>query len=165
MDEGVSIQAQKRRILEYVRYKKLNLANDDIIIEEGVSGGIPLWDREAHHVGGSAGRQLLLGAHLRMGRGRGVNRERARVADVGHVADELERVDESGTRLARESYRNHTGQYPQGKNIQKKYTLKACDTIHLTHQTKFGLLKRKTFIISLFNVTQTFFFCYFICFF
>mmetsp|Transcript_10221 Transcript_10221/g.46890 ORF Transcript_10221/g.46890 Transcript_10221/m.46890 type:complete len:402 (+) Transcript_10221:3891-5096(+) len=36
-----------------------------------------------------------------MGRGRGVNRERARVADVGHVADELERVDEGGTRLAR----------------------------------------------------------------
>ena len=45
VDEGVSIQAQKRRILEYVRYKKLNLANDDIFIEEGVSGGIPLWDR------------------------------------------------------------------------------------------------------------------------
>ena len=45
VDEGVSIQAQKRRILEYVRYKKLNLANDDIIIEEGVSGGNPLWDR------------------------------------------------------------------------------------------------------------------------
>ena len=40
VDEGVSIQAQKRRILEYVRYKKLNLANDDIIIEEGVSGGV-----------------------------------------------------------------------------------------------------------------------------
>ena len=32
VDEGVSIQAQKRRILEYVRYKKLNLAYDDIII-------------------------------------------------------------------------------------------------------------------------------------
>ena len=45
VDEGVSIQAQKRRILEYVRYKKLNLSPDDIIIEEGVSGGIPLWDR------------------------------------------------------------------------------------------------------------------------
>ena len=45
VDEGVSIQAQKRRILEYIRYKKLNLANDDIFIEEGVSGGIPLWDR------------------------------------------------------------------------------------------------------------------------
>jgi len=41
VDEGVSIQAQKRRILEYVRYKKLNLSPDDIIIEEGVSGGIP----------------------------------------------------------------------------------------------------------------------------
>ena len=45
VDEGVSIQAQKRRILEYVRYKKLDLSPDDIIIEEGVSGGIPLWDR------------------------------------------------------------------------------------------------------------------------
>ena len=45
MDEGVSIQAQKRRILEYVLYKKLNLANEDIFIEEGVSGGIPIWDR------------------------------------------------------------------------------------------------------------------------
>ncbi|MDB9835065.1 recombinase family protein [Candidatus Poseidoniaceae archaeon] len=45
VDEGVSIQAQKRRILEYVRYKKLELSPDDIIIEEGVSGGIPLWDR------------------------------------------------------------------------------------------------------------------------
>ena len=42
VDEGVSIQAQKRRILEYVRYKKLNLSPDDVIIEEGVSGGIPL---------------------------------------------------------------------------------------------------------------------------
>lgn len=39
VDEGVSIQAQKRRILEYVRYKKLDLSPDDIIIEEGVSGG------------------------------------------------------------------------------------------------------------------------------
>ena len=45
VDEGVSIQAQKRRILEYVRYKNLNLSPDDIIIEQGVSGGIPLWDR------------------------------------------------------------------------------------------------------------------------
>lgn len=29
VDEGVSIQAQKRQILEYVRYKKLNLSPDD----------------------------------------------------------------------------------------------------------------------------------------
>ena len=39
VDEGVSMEAQKRRILEYARFKGLNLADDDIIIEEGVSGG------------------------------------------------------------------------------------------------------------------------------
>ena len=45
VEEVVSIAAQKRRILEYVRYKKLDLSPDDIIIEEGVSWGIPLGDR------------------------------------------------------------------------------------------------------------------------
>ena len=45
VDEGVSMEAQKRRILEYARFKGLNLADDDIIIEEGVSGGIPIWER------------------------------------------------------------------------------------------------------------------------
>ena len=45
VDEGVSMEAQKRRILEYARFKSLNLADDDIIIEEGVSGGIPIWER------------------------------------------------------------------------------------------------------------------------
>ncbi len=39
------MEAQKRRILEYARFKGLNLADDDIIIEEGVSGGIPIWER------------------------------------------------------------------------------------------------------------------------
>ena len=45
VDEGVSMEAQKRRILEYARFKGLNLVDDDIIIEEGVSGGIPIWER------------------------------------------------------------------------------------------------------------------------
>ena len=38
VDDGVSLDAQKRRILEYVKFKGLKLADDDIIIEEGVSG-------------------------------------------------------------------------------------------------------------------------------
>ena len=45
VDEGVSIASQERRIKEYARFKILSLAKDDIIIEEGVSGGIPLWER------------------------------------------------------------------------------------------------------------------------
>ena len=45
VDDGVSLDAQKRRILEYVKFKGLSLADDDIIIEEGVSGGIPIWER------------------------------------------------------------------------------------------------------------------------
>ena len=40
VDDGVSLDAQKRRILEYVKFKGLSLADDDIIIEEGVSGVI-----------------------------------------------------------------------------------------------------------------------------
>ena len=44
-DEGVSLEAQKRRILDYSKYKDIPLSEDDIIIEKGVSGGIPLWDR------------------------------------------------------------------------------------------------------------------------
>ena len=45
VDDGVSMDAQKRRILEYVKFKGLSLLDDDIIIEEGVSGGIPIWER------------------------------------------------------------------------------------------------------------------------
>jgi len=44
-DEGVSLAAQKRRILDYAKFKDIPLSEDDIFIEEGVSGGIPLWDR------------------------------------------------------------------------------------------------------------------------
>ena len=44
-DEGVSLDAQKRRILDYANFKNIPLDESDIIIEKGVSGGIPLWDR------------------------------------------------------------------------------------------------------------------------
>ena len=45
VDEGVSITSQERRIKEYARFKTLLLTKTDIIIEEGVSGGVPLWER------------------------------------------------------------------------------------------------------------------------
>ena len=44
-DEGVSLDAQKRRILDYAKFKDIPLSEEDIFIEKGVSGGIPLWDR------------------------------------------------------------------------------------------------------------------------
>jgi DNA invertase Pin-like site-specific DNA recombinase len=45
VDEGVSIEAQIKRIKEYARYKGLTLEDKDILIEKGVSGGIPIWER------------------------------------------------------------------------------------------------------------------------
>ena len=45
VDEGVSIDAQEDRIREYARFKGLDLDDADILIERGVSGGIPLWER------------------------------------------------------------------------------------------------------------------------
>ena len=45
VDKGVSIDAQKRRIKEYAKFKGLNLDEKDIFIEEGVSDGIPIWER------------------------------------------------------------------------------------------------------------------------
>ena len=45
VDEGVSIEAQIKRIKEYARYKGLTLEEKDILIEKGVSGGIPIWER------------------------------------------------------------------------------------------------------------------------
>ena len=44
-NKGVSIDAQKRRIKEYAKFKGLNLDKKDIFVEEGVSGGIPIWER------------------------------------------------------------------------------------------------------------------------
>jgi len=45
VDEGVSLDAQKRRILDYARFRGIPLDESDILIEKGVSGGIPLWER------------------------------------------------------------------------------------------------------------------------
>ena len=45
VDEGVSIEAQIKRIKEYARYKGLEISDKEIIIEEGVSGGVPIWER------------------------------------------------------------------------------------------------------------------------
>ena len=45
VDKGVSIPAQKGRIEEYCKFKKLDLMEKDVLIEDGVSGGIPLWER------------------------------------------------------------------------------------------------------------------------
>ena len=45
VDEGVSLDAQKRRIEQLAQFKGLNLDPDDILIEQGVSAGIPLWER------------------------------------------------------------------------------------------------------------------------
>ena len=39
VDKGVSIPAQKGRIEEYCKFKKLDLMEKDVLIEDGVSGG------------------------------------------------------------------------------------------------------------------------------
>ena len=44
-DEGVSIEAQEKRIKEYAQFKGLTLDDKDILVEKAVSGGIPLWER------------------------------------------------------------------------------------------------------------------------
>ena len=51
-------------------------------------------DREANVVVGHAGRELFFGRELRVGGGRRMDGERTRVADIGDVIEELERVDE-----------------------------------------------------------------------
>ncbi len=52
-------------------------------------------DRQPDQVRGDAGRELLRDVELLVRRGRGVDRERANVADVGEVADEVQAVDEA----------------------------------------------------------------------
>lgn len=47
VDEGNSIDSQKQRIMDYARMRGLELLSKNIIIEEGVSGGIPLFERPA----------------------------------------------------------------------------------------------------------------------
>ena len=54
---------------------------------------------QAHEVVGDPGGDLLLGLELRVRRGRRVDGQAAHVADVGEVAEQLERVDELLARL------------------------------------------------------------------
>ena len=44
-EEGNSVASQLKRIREYARFRDLSLTKRDVIVEEGVSGGIPLFDR------------------------------------------------------------------------------------------------------------------------
>ena len=55
VDEGNSIDSQTASIQQYARDRGINLLSRDIVIDDGVSGGIPLWDRsgkEAAEEGG-----------------------------------------------------------------------------------------------------------------
>src|ERR1043166_2051521 len=52
-------------------------------------------ERQADIAVGDAGLQLLLGGQLRMRRRRRMNREAARIADIGDVIEHLERVDKA----------------------------------------------------------------------
>lgn len=45
VDEGVSLDAQKQRIIDYAKFKGFDLDEDDIFVERGVSASINLWDR------------------------------------------------------------------------------------------------------------------------
>ena len=45
-DDGNSISNQMARIREYAKLRRLKMLRRDVIIDDGVSGGIPLWDRE-----------------------------------------------------------------------------------------------------------------------
>ena len=45
VDEGNSIDSQIASIQQYARDRRFDLLSRDIVIDDGVSGGIPLWDR------------------------------------------------------------------------------------------------------------------------
>ena len=45
VDEGVSLDAQKQRIIDYAKFKGFDLNEDDIFVERGISASINLWDR------------------------------------------------------------------------------------------------------------------------
>ena len=45
-DEGYSIAGQVKRIRDYARFRGLSITKRDVIVEEGVSGGIPLFERK-----------------------------------------------------------------------------------------------------------------------
>ncbi len=57
-------------------------------------------DRQPDVAFGDAGGELVLRRELRMGGRRGMDGEAARVADIGDVIEELQRVDETPPRLA-----------------------------------------------------------------
>ena len=59
-DEGVSIDAQIRRIKQYAQFKGLTLKDEDIFIDRAVSGGIPIWLRPQ----GGALHRLEIHCHL-----------------------------------------------------------------------------------------------------
>ena len=60
VDEGNSLEAQKRRIIQLAQFKGLSIAPEDFLIEKGVSAGIPLWERP---VGRVLRRKLLSGEY------------------------------------------------------------------------------------------------------
>tara|TARA_B100001123_G_scaffold447258_1_gene604239 strand:- start:730 stop:1587 length:858 start_codon:yes stop_codon:yes gene_type:complete len=45
VEEGTSIASQSERVREYARFRRLRLMSRDVVIDDGVSGGIPLFDR------------------------------------------------------------------------------------------------------------------------
>ena len=45
VDEGNGLGSQTARVKEYARFRGLKLKSRDIVIDDGVSGGIPLWKR------------------------------------------------------------------------------------------------------------------------
>ena len=60
VDEGNSLEAQKRRIIQLAQFKGLSIAPEDFLIEKGVSAGIPLWERPMGRV---LRRKLLSGKY------------------------------------------------------------------------------------------------------
>ena len=60
VDEGNSLEAQKRRIIQLAQFKGLSIAPEDFLIEKGVSAGIPLWERP---MGRALRRKLLSGEY------------------------------------------------------------------------------------------------------
>src|SRR5258708_418638 len=70
------------------------------LVEVGADVGDALdADREAHHGGPGAGGDLLRGRELAMRRRAGVQDERARVADIGEMREELDALDQPDARL------------------------------------------------------------------
>ena len=56
-------------------------------------------DRQTHVAVGDAGREPVFGRQLRVRRGRRMDGERAGIADIGDVIEELQRVDEAAAGL------------------------------------------------------------------